>query len=295
MELRDIEIFLTLAEELHFGRTAERLHITQGRVSQTIKKQEREIGAVLFERTSRKVALTELGHQLYTDLKPVQRSLNESMERAKLTARGKRDVLRVASIAANSHEMRPFFDAFTSRHPEWELRLRHNSFVDPFGPLRRGEIDLLIAWLPVEEPDLAVGPAIISESRVIAVASDHELAQAGYVSMEVLGNHPVPSAAHQPDYWVDAFVPFSTPSGRPVARESVVANVDDISALISTGQAINMFGEHASRYHARPDVAYLPVTDAPRLHWGLVWLDGGETAPIRAFAHIVRDLGIMEL
>ncbi|MCA2221070.1 helix-turn-helix domain-containing protein [Nonomuraea aurantiaca] len=58
MELRDIEIFLTLCEELHFGRTAERLHVTPARVSQAIKKQERRVGAALFERDNRRVALT---------------------------------------------------------------------------------------------------------------------------------------------------------------------------------------------------------------------------------------------
>ncbi|MBE1592110.1 LysR family transcriptional regulator [Nonomuraea angiospora] len=68
VELRDIEIFLTLAEELHFSRTAERLHITQARVSQAIKKQERSIGAALFERSSRQVRLTPLGEQLHRDL-----------------------------------------------------------------------------------------------------------------------------------------------------------------------------------------------------------------------------------
>ena len=69
MELRDIEIFLTLAEELHFTRTAERLHVTQARVSQAIKKQERRIGAALFERNNRQVALTPIGQQLFDDIR----------------------------------------------------------------------------------------------------------------------------------------------------------------------------------------------------------------------------------
>ena len=60
MELRDIEIFLTLAEELHFGRTAERLRVSPARITQAIKKQERQIGAPLFERTNRTVRLTSL-------------------------------------------------------------------------------------------------------------------------------------------------------------------------------------------------------------------------------------------
>jgi Bacterial regulatory helix-turn-helix protein, lysR family len=73
MELRDIEIFLTLAQELHFGRTAERLHVSPARVSQAIKKQERLIGAELFTRTSRNVRLTPVGERLRADLAPVYR------------------------------------------------------------------------------------------------------------------------------------------------------------------------------------------------------------------------------
>ncbi len=61
VELREIQIFLVLAEELHFGRTADRLHVTPARVSQVIKKQERAIGAELFKRTSRNVQLTPVG------------------------------------------------------------------------------------------------------------------------------------------------------------------------------------------------------------------------------------------
>ena len=67
-ELRDIEIFLTPAEELHFGRTAQRLRVTPARVSQAIKKRERRVGAPLFDRSPHHVALTPIGRQLHADL-----------------------------------------------------------------------------------------------------------------------------------------------------------------------------------------------------------------------------------
>ena len=292
MELRDIEIFLTLAEELHFGRTAERLHLTTPRVSQAIKKQERAIGAELFARTSRTVRLTTAGEHLRDSLRPAYTNLRESIDHATLAARGTREVLRVGSIPTNFREMRPFFTAFTARHPQWDLRLRHSSFVDPFGPLRRGEIDVLISWLPIEEPDLTAGPVLFTESRVVAAAVDHELAARGPTSLEVLGDHPVPMGDAMPEYWVDAFIPFHTPGGRPVRRGPGVANIDDISTLVSTGEIITLYGAHASRFHARPDVAYLPVTDAPPLRWGPVWrTDSDKGALIRAFAQVVGELG----
>lgn len=73
MERAEMEMFLTLSEELHFGRTAERLHVTTGLVSKTVKKIERRIGVTLFERTSRHVALTRVGRVLRTTCCPCTR------------------------------------------------------------------------------------------------------------------------------------------------------------------------------------------------------------------------------
>lgn len=69
MDRRDIEIFLMLADELHFGRTAERLYVSQARVSQTIKKLERQLGVALFDRTSRRVVLTSVGEILEREVR----------------------------------------------------------------------------------------------------------------------------------------------------------------------------------------------------------------------------------
>jgi hypothetical protein len=70
VELREIEVFLTLAEELHFGRTAERLHLTSSRVSQVVRSLETRLGGALFERTSRRVRFTPLGKQLQRTVHP---------------------------------------------------------------------------------------------------------------------------------------------------------------------------------------------------------------------------------
>ncbi|WP_030443581.1 LysR family transcriptional regulator [Actinoplanes subtropicus] len=87
MELRDIEIFLTLAEELHFGRTAERLRVSSARVSQSIKQQERRIGGALFERTSRSVRLTPLGRRFRDRLDAGYREIAAGLDEAATIAR----------------------------------------------------------------------------------------------------------------------------------------------------------------------------------------------------------------
>lgn len=82
MERAEMEIFLTLADELHFGRTADRLHLSTARISQTIKKLERRYRAPLFERTSRQVALTPTGARLHADLSAVREQLDAAEARA---------------------------------------------------------------------------------------------------------------------------------------------------------------------------------------------------------------------
>src|SRR2546428_8714637 len=75
IELREIRVFLTLAEELHFGRTAERLGLTQSRVGQTVRALEASLGERLRDRTSRRVTLTRAGERLRTDLEPAYQRL----------------------------------------------------------------------------------------------------------------------------------------------------------------------------------------------------------------------------
>jgi DNA-binding transcriptional LysR family regulator len=290
VELRDIEIFLTLAEELHFSRTAARLHVSQARVSQAIKKQERGVGAPLFERTSRNVRLTAVGEQLRDELLPAYRSLRDGMARARLAAAGKTGVLRVGMLPSNAHDLRPFWEAFRARHPQWGLRIRHNPFANAFGPIRAGDIDVLVAWLPIEEPDLTVGPVVYTEHCVALMSPDHRLAARDSVSIEVFADHGVIDGPAGPQYWENAFTPFHAPSGRPIDRlPPGMASLDDMFTNVSSGDFIHNLGAHVTRYHARPDILYVPIHDWPGLRWGLVWREENEM--VRALADVVRDLG----
>lgn len=293
MELRDIEIFLTLAQELHFGRTAELLHVSAARVSQAIKKQERAIGAQLFARDSRNVRLTPSGEQLRRDLAPIYQGLRDSVERARLAAQGKTGLLRVGTISANAHELRRYWVTFRTRHPQWCLRLRNAPFVDPFAGLRRGDIDMLITWVPVLEPDLVVGPTMFADARALAVSVDHELAGRTSATIEMLGDFSIPDGKPVPDYWAESYTPWHTPRGNIIERGPVVETTDDVFALISAGEAVNAFPAHVSRYFSRPDIAFLPIPDMPALDFGLVWRGEAENDMIRAFAQVVRDLGAL--
>ncbi|WP_371619058.1 LysR family transcriptional regulator [Streptomyces sp. NBC_00454] len=292
MELRDVEIFLVLAEELHFGRTAERLHVSPARVSQAIKKQERRIGAELFSRTSRTVRLTEIGRQLRDDLRPVHAGLHASLDRARLAARGITAQLRVSMLPFNIVDLHPYWKAFRSRYPHWGLQIRQTTFTDVFGQLRSGAMDVVVAWLPVEEADFTVGPTLCTDSRILAVASDHQLVGRESVPLELFAEFPHSTALGLEDYWEDSYLPFHTPRGRTIERIAPAGTADDLISMVGMGEIIHSFPGHVTRYWGgMPNIRWLPVPDLPAMTFALVWRTEAENDLIRALADTVRDLG----
>jgi len=216
MELRDIEIFLALAEELHFGRTAERLHITPSRVSHVIKKQERRIGAPLFERTSRTVRLTPVGERLYQTLQPAYQRIIDGGAEVSATLGDVRGTLTLGSMGPQGWMINDIVDRFRTRHPAVEFVHRDLNSVDPLTPLRSGEIDVAHLWLPVREPDITVGPVTHTSPIMLAMAATHPFATRDSVCLEDYGEltFVAPYQSLIPPYMEETFQPFRTPSDR---------------------------------------------------------------------------------
>lgn len=292
MELRDIEIFLTLAEELHFGRTAERLHVSQARVSQAIAKQERRLGVALFDRTSRRVALTPVGRRLREDLQQVVELLRESLARAEAAGPGAERTLRLGVFGHAGHELLPLVEAFRARHPGSEIVFGEVSGSDLFTALRTGEHDAHVLWLPVAEPDLVVGPTVLTCGRVLAVASDHPLAERGTASLEDLADHHVVDLGPEaPEYWLASMVPTRTPLGRRIPRGPVARTFHEILSLVASGHCVHPLGELAARYNRPPGITFLPLPEAPTLEFALTWRTDADTSALRALARTAADLG----
>lgn len=296
MELRDIEIFLTLAEELHFGRTAERLHISQARVSQAIGKQERQLGVVLFERTSRRVTLTSIGRRLREDLQQALDLLQEGLARAETAGLGAEQNLRLGVFGHAGYELRPLIEAFHARYPKCDVRFGEINGSEPFTDLRNGEHDVNVLWLPVIEPDLTVGPTVLTGGRVLAVSADHPLASQNSASLEDLaGNHVVDFGPNAPEYWVTSMVPMHTPSGRRIPRGPIARSFHEILSLVASGQCVHPLGEIAARYNNPPGIVFLPLRNAPTLQWALTWRTDADSPAIRALARTAAELGPIAL
>lgn len=289
LERYEIETFLTLSEELHFGRTAERLRVTTGRISHVVRKLERRIGAPLFERTSRVVRLTPIGTQLATDLRPLVAGMAAAVERAVAAGRGITGELRVAYVGeSTAPALLRAVSLFAERHPECVVHVHEASLATTRSSLRDGSLDVLIASYPFD--GMANGPALLRENRVLAVAVDHPLAGAESVSLEVLGDHPVVQypAVTSAEFKRDR-TPDRTPAGRPVPKGPAGNTFSELLALVAMGRGVLPVGEQARHYYARPDIAYVPIRDAPPILRGPVWLASNTTARVREFVRAAVD------
>jgi len=269
MELRDIEIFLTLADELHFGRTSERLHISVSRVSQVIRSQEVALGARLFDRSSRRVVLTPVGEKLRAGLQPAYDALQRAIADAAVLAQQSAETITIGAMGAQIHDLEPVLRTFRDLNPLSDVRFREVFFTDPFDPLRQHEVDLVTAWLPVHEEDLVVACVLREEPLNLLVPSRHPLAGRAAVSVEDLADLVVP-AIRGPGAWLATLVPAVTPSGREIRRAHEVTTYSEVLALVAAGEAVCPVPDEGRRYYPWPGVSYVPFSDAEPVRWALI-------------------------
>ncbi|MEU9161472.1 LysR family transcriptional regulator [Streptomyces sp. NPDC048424] len=285
LERLEMEAFLGLAVELHFGRTAERLHVTTGRVSQLIKKLERRVGAPLFERTNRSVRLTPLGQRLYDEVRPAYEEIQAAFARAVSSTRATVDTLRVGFMGAAAGQIaHQAGDMFPEREPGWRVRIREVQLFNALARLREGEVDVLILALPISEPDIVVGPVLFSEARMLAVPANHALARRESVTMEDLADVAlVRVAGTPPGAWLSELWPDRTPQGRPIAPGPEIETFMEALQVVASGTGAVIVGEQVTRFYTRPGIAYVPLTGIPRLDRAPVWLKSYNSPALRPF------------
>lgn len=267
VELRDLRLFLVLAEELHFGRTAERLSLTTSRVSQTVRALERKLGGQpLFRRTSRMVELTEAGRAMHAELVPAVAGLDRVLRTAAFRGRGP-GVVRVGLLNAASGVdlLSRAIERFEATYAGATVLLSTTPFDDRLGPLHRREVDLVVTRLPLEQPDIAVGPVLSAgDQRVVMVGRTHPLAGRADLSVEDLADHGVRRPYGLTTEQAQATCPAVTPSGRPI--RFVDAPLDDnaeLLYLLARGRLVHPTVAPFAEHFQHPDVVAIPLRDLP--------------------------------
>lgn len=291
MDTAEIEVFLTLAEELHFGRTAARLRVPQPRVSRLIARLERRVGGLLFDRSSRRVRLTPLGEQFRGQVQPGYVQISTALKTARSASHGLSGRLRLGCLAiVVGPALTQLVTRFSAEYPDCRLTMHPVPTKNPFGPLRQAEIDVAVSWLMPGEPDLTAGPAIMYRARALQVGRSHRLARRESVFVEDLGGeevHEIPPSF--PASLYDAIAPPETPSGRLIHRTYPWESDEDVLTAVARGQIVYP-GFKGATLTNRPDLAEIPIRDLPPMPFGLIWCTAHENARIRALAEIARSL-----
>ncbi|MEV6275656.1 LysR family transcriptional regulator [Nocardia sp. NPDC051832] len=281
IDKRELEALRMLAQELHFGRAADRLRISPSKLSRTIQSLERRVGATLFARTSRRVTVTPIGQRLLDEMGPVCMEMQRVLQRAIEAGRKVEGELTIGFEAAPAGRfILAVAERFRALNPRVDVHIRQLSARDG-ADWRSEHFDLVLLSHPITDPAFRTGPVLITEARMLAVPARHPLAARSAATHEDLATIDL---FRPPGTQVEHRVPEHTPTGRPITYAPEAHSHEEILTRVGAGQGALVVGEHATRYFPRPDVVYLPLNDAPPLEHRLAWRPGHETALIRAFA-----------
>jgi DNA-binding transcriptional LysR family regulator len=291
IDIGEIEAFLTVAEEHHFGRAAQRLVLSPSRISQLIRRLEGRVGAPLFQRTTRRVQLTPLGAALHADLSKAYAELGSALRRAQATAHAVEGTLRVGYLThADDEAFVKLAARFGERHPACTITTVDITGSRYFDLLRSGEVDVALGRFGPHLPDdLVAGPVMSSEPWVLGVARDHPLAGQTAVSVEELGRYPIfgvpddlTGVLHNPLY------PTTTPQGIPLSYQGIARTLAEVLSLVAAGE--NVFPTSASfpNYYGHPDVRFVPMYGWPPVTRILVWRRGAD-GKVAALAQLASE------
>jgi DNA-binding transcriptional LysR family regulator len=182
IELRHLRYFVAVAEELHFGRAAVRLHMAQPPLSQQIKQLEVEIGFSLFHRTKRSVRLSEAGLVFLAETRRLFRQLDQAVEAGRQASRGESGQLVIGFVSSAAYSLLPeLLRAFRAEAPAVRLELHELPTNEQLDWLRAGKIDLGLLRPPVEDHTLHL-KTILREPMVVALPEAHPLAQQAQIA-----------------------------------------------------------------------------------------------------------------
>lgn len=214
MELRHLRYFVAVAEELHFGRAAERLHIAQPPLSQQIRHLEDELGVALLERNSRNVRLTAAGAVFLTQARKVLDAAGAASEAARRAAQGETGALSIGFVRSATYEFLPrAIRSFSERFPEVALNLVEMTSSEQVEAVEQRRIHLGLVRPPIDTRELA--RVIVTRERlVIALPRNHPLAARRTLALKDLANeHFILFPRYPRPSWADYIVTLCREAG----------------------------------------------------------------------------------
>jgi DNA-binding transcriptional LysR family regulator len=287
LDFRALRYFVAVAEELHFGRAAERMYIAQPALSEQIKRLEAELGVELLRRTTRKVELTAAGEEFLLRARRILLEADEALADASRAARGETGSIRVATGATAGIELVPsVLRAFREERPLVHVDLRQSDWTDYSGGLRGGAVDAAFVWLPFEHTGLRF-EALREEPRVVALEAGHPLAAERDLRVAQFADEPWPWAETDAEalaFWTCA----DFRGGAEARRGPTVRSMEGVLEGVRAGLCVATVPRSQAQVSAWPGIAFRPVADLPPATLAIGWREEEETPVVQALVEIAR-------
>ncbi|WP_175710831.1 LysR substrate-binding domain-containing protein [Burkholderia ambifaria] len=297
-DLRQWRYFVTVADERHFGRAAERLSMTQPPLSQAIRALEEALGVALFVRTKRSVALTAVGAALLPDVRRLLASADALPPLARRLARGEAGSLSLAFVSTADYGLLPsLLRAFGARYPQVRLQLAEATSDVQIDELVAGRIDAGLVIPPVP-PRHAAGLSylpVVREPLVVAmpVAAAPDGPEDEPVHLADLAALPLVIFPRRlaPGFYDIITGCYGAAGETPhIGQEAI--QMQTIVSLVSAGMGVALVPQ-SLRNLRRTGVVYRPLAgDAPVVETGLVWRTGDVSPVLAGFIDVVRAHGL---
>jgi DNA-binding transcriptional LysR family regulator len=261
VDLPQLRAFVAVAEELHFGRAAERLHVVPSAVSQHVSRLERELGGRLFDRSSRRVELTAAGRTLLMEGRRVLDAVQQARDETSLAIRASRGALSLASPASARDDVAlPALLAFEASSPGAAVDLLELPSGEVARRVASGEVDAGFAWLP------EASETVVARRRLtVVLPDDHELRTKDEIGPGDLAGCRFVVGRRRDNPRLHDLVTRALP-GSDVVRQ--VDSLDAMAALVRAGHGVGI--TITTIAVPRPGVAAVPLA-VPPVPLSLVW------------------------
>lgn len=270
IELRHLRYFIVLAEELHFGRAAERLHIAQPGLSQQIQALERELGVQLLDRNRRKVELTTAGLTLLKEGRRAMAEMDRALEITRRTGQGEIGSLRIGAADSAVLDILPrLLRDYRKRYPGVDLVIRELPSPDQVAAIERGDLD--VGFVRIANPVAGMTAILIREEEVgVYLPEGHRLSRKARIDLEALAGEPwVLHPASRPS-WADFMISVCRAKGFEPIIGHVANETTAALSLVAAGLGVTLVPETLKEL-SRPGIIYRSLArPAPRTQLHLV-------------------------
>jgi DNA-binding transcriptional LysR family regulator len=285
-----LRYFLVVAEELHFGRAAVRLHISQPPLSQRIRRLEQEYATQLFDRSGGRVRLTPAGEVLVNEARDIVARVDSARSLVRLAAAGRTGVLR-AGVPPDTpgSVLAALSTAFAGSEPDIQLELRAATTTDQLHLLDRGALDVGLVQHPVDTGGLRLGPTVPIVQGVV-LSRRSPLAQRTEVALADLAGYGLVLFAREaaPGLYDETLHTCHQHGFRPTGLRHA-ANAEFLLGLVATGGDVAF--DHGAIAQKEPRVVWRPLAGTPVI-WRMsaAWRDGPMARPAARFGEIAAQV-----